>query len=328
MNVSDKAEKLRKGAQLFREVRFLFAPQHFVSENIQDFVAGSLSELADLLEAQEKAEPVGVIKTAVSGSSGTKYTVEFSKNGLPSNTKLYTHPPKAQTGTDHQFPFEAACSGLRYESPEACGEVSAIHISGKRWALSGLCKEKQTQIDVKQVAEKIRPGIDIHPSENWKIVESSEVVTVSIPHDLRPGQQLRFDVKAGGKFVFNMMDPVVDVHQEKSAIAYLQATTKALGLNNGDDGLFYTTRILTYWIDHARAQLSQSKGECSAVVPDCLSTPKAGDTYAPNECGDNDNWIAGIDVEGHSHAIECFGLTLETAEQRRNFVLALIKGEK
>jgi hypothetical protein len=34
------------------------------------------------------------------------------------------------------YVYEAACSGLRYKSPGACGEVSAIWLDGKRWPVS------------------------------------------------------------------------------------------------------------------------------------------------------------------------------------------------
>lgn len=45
--------------------------------------------------------------------------------------------PSAEPSPDAaQFMFEAACSGLRYASPGACGEVAAIHVGGVRYAVS------------------------------------------------------------------------------------------------------------------------------------------------------------------------------------------------
>lgn len=35
-----------------------------------------------------------------------------------------------------QYCYEAACSGLRYTIPEACGNVAAIHLDGKRWPVA------------------------------------------------------------------------------------------------------------------------------------------------------------------------------------------------
>ena len=41
--------------------------------------------------------------------------------------------PSLPQDVEAVYMFEAACSGLRYPTPEACGEVSAIHINGVRY---------------------------------------------------------------------------------------------------------------------------------------------------------------------------------------------------
>jgi hypothetical protein len=42
-------------------------------------------------------------------------------------------PAKRLEDRDRTFPYEAACSGLRYENPASCGDVAAIWLDGKRW---------------------------------------------------------------------------------------------------------------------------------------------------------------------------------------------------
>lgn len=118
--------------------------RHSIYDNHPKSVADALNQFADLLEAQAKAEPVYEVVLLNDHLKGLKGDIDLSD--LPVGAKLYLEPPTTPTGVGHQFPFEAACSGLRYESPEACGEVSAIHINGKRWPLSDLCKEKQAQV--------------------------------------------------------------------------------------------------------------------------------------------------------------------------------------
>lgn len=43
--------------------------------------------------------------------------------------------------------FEAACSGLRYENHQACGEVAAIWVCGTRWPIQSEVSVRRLAID-------------------------------------------------------------------------------------------------------------------------------------------------------------------------------------
>lgn len=101
------------------------------------FLNSKLAELqSELAEAREfihrinNQKPVGYFRGKNMKVNGDVRFVEVEwLKTVQYNTVLYYDP------TPLGLPFEAAVSGLRYETAEACGDVCAIHLGGKRYEI-------------------------------------------------------------------------------------------------------------------------------------------------------------------------------------------------
>lgn len=102
-----------------------------------------LAEAQAMLGRFNNLKPAGVFRGQEMKVNGdVRYVeVEWLKSVQP-NAIIYSEPAPI----DH--PFESAVGGLRYNLPEACGEVAAIHIGGKRYPVTS----EQTEQDAADAA--------------------------------------------------------------------------------------------------------------------------------------------------------------------------------
>lgn len=89
-----------------------------------------LAEARELIHCINNQKPVGYFRGQNMKVNGDVRFVEVEwVKTVQYNTVLYSDP------TPLGLPFEAAVSGLRYETAEACGDVCAIHLGGNRYEI-------------------------------------------------------------------------------------------------------------------------------------------------------------------------------------------------
>jgi hypothetical protein len=122
--------------QLAERIRSILGPYNDDTESIQNLVSKIVLQL-DELKAAQAGDGEALVGWRLSNDSLdygiTCYDEDAYRSYIGKGWKLvsmvYTHPQPAQVR------FVASCSGLQYENPMACGEVSAVIVGEKRFDL-------------------------------------------------------------------------------------------------------------------------------------------------------------------------------------------------